>query len=127
MVVELGFKNGTMFYLTTSVLSFLLIPSKTMVLLYIAFFGIYGLIKAQIEFLQNKIPQIILKLVTFNLLLAIIINLTRIVTGIETIISQPPPLRTWTLWLGLQLAFVFYDYTFTVVISYYCRRFHGRI
>jgi len=125
LVIETGFKKGIIFYLATSVLSFLIIPSKAIVLLYIAFFGIYSLIKAQVEILQNKVLQILLKLFTFNLLLAFITYLAKIVTGIESFAIHPT-LPTGALWLGLQLAFLFYDYTFTAVISYYSRHFHGK-
>lgn len=126
MVIETGLKNGTVFYLATSALGFLLIPGKTVVLLYITFFGIYGLLKAKIETLQSKVLELALKLVSFNLALIIVMELTKVIAGFDNI-PESLPLRLGVLWLGLQLAFIFYDYTFTIVISCYYKHLHGKI
>lgn len=66
-----GIMSAVYIYAATSILSFLLIPSKTAVFLYILFFGFYPVIKI----LFDKLPKAlswVLKLITVNISLLLI-------------------------------------------------------
>lgn len=64
-MIELGGYMPFLVYIATSVLSFLLLPNKTVVVMYVLFFGFYPILKKYIE----KTPYIlswVIKFATFN-------------------------------------------------------------
>jgi len=69
-MIELGGNIPLLVYASTSVLSFLLLPNKSVSLIYILFFGFYPIFKRTAE----KLPRLIgwiLKFALFNVLIAI--------------------------------------------------------
>lgn len=126
IIVEAGRVYGLIFYGATSVLGFLLVPDKAIAVLYILFFGIYGLAKAVIEEHATGLFQYILKLIVFNLCFLTIYLFAGLIIDISTVeIKLAFPL--WMIIAGLQAAFLLYDRVFTTVISYYCSHLHGKI
>jgi len=126
IIMEAGLAYGLIFYGATSILGFLLVPDKAMAVLYILFFGIYGLAKAVIEKHAAGLFQYILKLIVFNLCFLAIYLSVGLIIDISTLeIKLPFPV--WIAITGLQAAFLLYDRVFTTVISYYCSRLHGII
>ncbi|HHW01908.1 MAG TPA: hypothetical protein GXX35_03720 [Thermoanaerobacterales bacterium] len=122
VIIEGGLATGLMFYGATSILAFLLVPDKTMPILYISFFGIYGFAKALIEKHITGIFQYILKFIFFNICFFVIYLSAGLIISISmSEIKLPLPL--WIIITALQTAFLFYDRVFTIVISYYCNRF----
>ena len=57
-------------YLSTSILSFILVPDRECMLMYVMFFGFYPIIKSGLEKIKNKPLVIIIKLLIFNALMA---------------------------------------------------------
>lgn len=62
--------TSIMVYGASAILSYVLIPDKTLWLLYTVVFGPYGVVKLFIERRRNTVLEIILKLVYFNLVIA---------------------------------------------------------
>ncbi len=113
VIMEYGFKLGILFYIASSVLSFLVLPNKAQWLIYIFTFGIYGLIKYLVEKDRPFYIDILLKLVYANL---IILSLYFMLKGIIYI-----PINIFTI-LVFQFAFLIYDYVYTLFIDYYKQR-----
>lgn len=113
VIMEYGFKLGILFYIASSVLSFLVLPNKAQWLIYVFTFGIYGLIKYLVEKDRPFYIDILLKLVYANL---IILSLYFMLKGIIYI-----PINIFTI-LVFQFAFLIYDYVYTLFIDYYEQR-----
>ena len=113
VIMEYGFKLGILFYIASSVLSFLVLPNKAQWLIYIFTFGIYGLIKYLVEKDRPFYIDILLKLVYANLS---ILSLYFMIKGIIYI-----PINIFTI-LVFQFAFLIYDYVYTLFIDYYKQR-----
>lgn len=122
IIVELGVNAGWLFYIASSLLSFIIIPDKLALMPYFVFFGNYAVIKCYTERTRFRVIEYILKLVFFNLCLILAVYLAKVVF-LQTIEVKPP----WILVvLGLQIVFVLYDYIFTLVINYYGRRIRSK-
>ncbi|SCJ35944.1 Uncharacterised protein [uncultured Clostridium sp.] len=113
VIMEYGFKLGILFYIASSVLSFLVLSNKAQWLIYIFTFGIYGLIKYLVEKDRPFYIDILIKLVYANL---IILSLYFMLKGIIYI-----PINIFTI-LVFQFAFLIYDYVYTLFIDYYEQR-----
>lgn len=113
VIMEYGFKLGILFYIGSSVLSFLVLPNKAQWLIYVFTFGIYGLIKYLVEKDRSFYIDILIKLVYANL---IILSLYFMLKGIIYI-----PINIFTI-LVFQFAFLIYDYVYTLFIDYYEQR-----
>ena len=120
-IIRTSIKNTILVYIASSVLSFLLVPTN-IAIYYTLFFGVYGIIKYFIEKAKNIPLEILLKLISFNILLGIIYFITK---NLLVVIS--PDLPLWILWLGTQIVFLIYDYALTLAISFFLKRFNKYI
>lgn len=118
-IIRTSLKNTLIIYTASSILSLFLIPIN-IALSYILFFGIYGIIKYYIEKARNLPFELILKLISFNLLLCAIYFAAR------SIIVFPSSLPIWVIILGAQAAFLLYDYALSLIINYFYDRFHKK-
>lgn len=121
VIMEIGIGYGWLFYIASSLLALLLIPMKSIALLYAAIFGIYGIIKGYIEKIHDRWIEVILKLLFFNLSLFILYKIAAAFSPNELNISGQ-----WSvvlLWLAAQAAFLVYDYAYTLFL----RLYHNRI
>jgi hypothetical protein len=117
-IIRTSVKNAILVYISSSILSFMLIPTNIAVY-YTLFFGIYGIFKHLIEKLRNMPLEILLKLISFNMLLGIIYLITK------TFLSFVyPDVSLWLLWLAAQVVFLIYDYALTLAISFFLNRFN---
>ena len=120
-IIRTSIKNTILVYAASSVLSFFLFPTN-IALYYTLFFGVYGIIKYFIEKAKNIPLEILLKLISFNILLAIIYFITK-----SFLVVISPDLPLWILWLGTQIVFLVYDYALTLAISYFLKKFNKYI
>lgn len=119
VVSETSIRGGIVFYAATVLLAFLIIPNKSILLLYAFIFGPYSIIKTIIErFIKNKLIQYILKLLAFNFLMGIGFLLFKeaFFAGIEL-----PDLAWYLILIGAQIMLVLYDYILTLVMRIYER------
>ena len=115
-IIQSSIKVGLVVYGATSLLGILFLPTNIIVA-YIVFFGIYGVIKHFIEKFNNLLKEIVCKLITFNLCLAIGYGILRLLLGNIQIAIHP-----LLLILIAQIAFLIYDYALTLIITFYLNR-----
>lgn len=111
-ILEMGSPYQYLIYVTTSLLSMLLLPDKFSAILYMAFGGIYPMLKQQIE----KLPRVfswILKVVYFNVIL---IGSTLCAKYLFNVNGEE---LTVMLFIVGNAAFTVYDIAMTRLITYY--------
>lgn len=114
-------KSSILVYISSSIIGFFILPMN-IILLYILFFGIYGIIKYFIEKI-NKLPiEIIFKIIFFNIILVLSIFVFNSFVAIE--VTKMPMLL---LFIVAQPVFLIYDYALSLLISFYLDRIHKRI
>lgn len=119
VIVEFGGKSGVLFYLASCLLGFLLTYNKVEIITYIMFFGMYSIIKYCIEVkLENRIVQILIKFIYFNVSLAAMYFIVRLFLTLKIY---------WWMILGVQVLFLIYDYAFTIFINYYIDKISTKI
>ncbi|GAA0701464.1 hypothetical protein GCM10008904_07540 [Paraclostridium ghonii] len=110
VIMEYGGKFGVLFCLASILLSFFIIANKVQWITYVFTFGIYGLIKYLIEKNRNIYLELILKLFFANLVMAGLYIFLKAFVFIS--------LNLFTI-VGFQIAFIVYDYVYTLFIDYY--------
>lgn len=119
-IMRSNVKIGILVYLASSIIGFFLVPLDIMIP-FILYFGIYGLVKFYIEKLRNMPLEIVLKLVFSNIMLFIgYILFTKFVSPIN--IDFP----IWLLIILAQIAFIIFDYALTLIITFYISKFHNK-
>jgi len=123
IILECGVQYAWAGYVVTSLAGFFAVPEKLNVIPYIAFFGIYTLLKYHIESIRKVWIEILLKLCAFNLFLWSAWSLAKALL--------PEPLtRGWGVpaaGVVLQVLFLLYDFLFTLWIRYYTEKIAPRI
>ncbi len=66
-VVEMGKKWALAVFASTSVIGLLLVPNKEAVILYVAFFGYYPILKAILESRKKRLVEYVIKFAVFNI------------------------------------------------------------
>lgn len=120
MIAVLAVIRGSLGYgiltvLATAILSFLLLPSKEVALIYVAFFGPYTIVKNLIERIHWQPVEWILKL----LFCGVITIMLLVVSG--SLLNLVPAMLTKHIWLLLPMilfVFVLYDIAFSKIIAY---------
>ncbi|MBW6409122.1 hypothetical protein [Clostridium weizhouense] len=120
-VIKISLRNAILVYVSSTILSFLILPIKFSIY-YGAFFGIYGIIKYLIEKLNSLFLEIILKLISFNLLLTFSYLLIKALLGLNNI-----NISLFTFIILAQFAFLIFDYALTLIISFYLNRIHKHV
>lgn len=117
-IITTSIKNSFLIYLSTSILSLLLLGIKGGVIVYITFFGCYGFIKLFVERIRNTPIELLLKLLFFNVDLVLIFIFYRVFFANLLNIKLP----IYAAIIMFQLIFLIYDYALTVFIAYINRR-----
>lgn len=114
IIIEFGEKAGWSFYIASAVLSVILIP-RLEVLPFIVFFGLYGLLKLYFERLKSRVFEYILKIVYFNICMALGLVFLKefILAGVE--LKAP----VYIVAALMEIVFVVYDYVYTLFIRFY--------
>lgn len=114
-------KSAIFVYIASSIIGFFILPINIIVL-YILFFGIYGIVKFYIEKI-NKLPlEIFIKILFFNLMLFLSFFIFKAFIAIE--ITKLP---IWMFFIIAQFAFLVFDYALTLLISFYLQRIHTKL
>lgn len=119
-IMRSNIKLGIFVYIASSVIGFLIIPLDIMIP-FILYFGIFGLVKFYIEKLRNMPLEIILKLVFSNIMLFIGYFIFTSFVG-----PIPSKFPLWILLIVAQIAFIIFDYALTLIITFYISKFHKR-
>ncbi|MFR7447097.1 MAG: hypothetical protein ACLUV1_08340 [Evtepia gabavorous] len=114
VVWEFGFRTGALLYLAVALLSLILSPNKEAALFFVLLFGWYPLLRPKLQHLRRKPWRIILKLLLFNLALAVIFALLLFVFVMPDLQAEA---QTWT---GLVLAGMFLLGNVTFCCTTFC-------
>ena len=110
-------------YLVTATAALLLLPEKTLAVIYAAFFGYYPILKLRLERIGNAGLRWILKLAAFNAAMIVLYAAYKTIFSYLVSVSLP----VWILWIAANAAFAAYDYALGQLILYYLRKIAGRI
>lgn len=111
-------KSALLTFISTSIISFILLNDKECVLLYILFFGYYPLIRDKINDIKSKFLSYLLKFITFNAAMVLTQVLCVYVFGIPF----DDMLGKWGIVLFvlcLNLVFVVFDKLYTLLLRLY--------
>ncbi|MDK2800594.1 MAG: hypothetical protein PWQ70_2213 [Clostridiales bacterium] len=118
MVIEFGATSAAITYLSTTLLALFIIPDKLMIIPYFLFFGYYGIVKYFIEKLNNIVLEWVIKILVFNASMYVV-YLIAINILFENIDTRFP---IWITVLLGQIAFIVYDYGYSIATGYYKNR-----
>lgn len=122
-VIECGILSGAACYACSSILAILLLPLKSVAVLYILFFGYYPVIKSLIERLNKRAVEWAFKILVFNAALTAAYLLWRF--GLMPDIN----LGAWlliVLYLAGNALFVLYDTAFSALAGQYVERIYKK-
>ncbi|WP_298653639.1 hypothetical protein [uncultured Eubacterium sp.] len=111
-------KSALLTFISTSIISFILLNDKECVLLYVLFFGYYPLIRDKINDTKPKFLSYLLKFITFNAAMVLTQVLCVYVFGIPF----DDMLGKWGIVLFvlcLNLVFVVFDKLYTLLLKLY--------
>ncbi|WIV11279.1 hypothetical protein [Proteiniborus sp. MB09-C3] len=123
IIIENNIGFAVLVYFSSSILSFIIIPNKAAVLPYAIFFGYYAIVKSLIERINILAVELFIKFMLFNLSIYITYSIvSRALLG-EIIIKLP----AWAVFLLMQLAFIVYDYAFSLGVYFYRNKIRPKI
>lgn len=115
IVIEFKTYFSLITYGAVSILGFIILPNKLIMIPYVIYFGYYGIIKYYIEKINNILVEWIIKIVLFNLF----VYATYIITVNLFISNIDIKLPIWLIILLLQVFFIIYDICYSLAINYY--------
>ncbi len=120
-VIEYGIGAGLSCFAASAVLAAVIIPMKSVALLYALFFGSYPILKSLIERTKNRAAEWALKLLVFNAALTVLYFLWRLgfLAGIE-----PGAAVSAVFYAISNVFFVLYDIAFTRLVQLYISKIH---
>lgn len=117
-IINCDFKTGILIYISSSALSFFIIPINISIM-YGLFFGLYGMIKYFIEKLNNLPLELFIKFIFINLSLILIMFLFKSSLGYE--------ISSLLFLFLLNIAFFVFDYALTLIITFYLSKIHPKL
>lgn len=121
VLIECGVSSSILSFVAVSALGAIVLPQKSLALLYIVFFGYYPLLKSAAEHIPGRPLEWAVKLAVFNL--ACLICWAALRFGFITDFKLPD-IALVILWLGLNVVFVIYDIGLSKLIGLYIQRIH---
>ncbi len=123
VIIEFGAKSGVLFYIASCILGFFLTTNQVEIVTYILFFGMYSIVKYAIEkaaynMKLGTVFEFATKIIYFNIVALCLYFLLREFAIIKLY---------WWLVLVAEVAFVLYDYAFSVFINYYATKIKPKI
>lgn len=113
-VITTNVRNAIVVYMATSLLALVICGAKITIILYIAFFGLYGLVKYYIEMLRKLYLELLLKLLFLNIDLIILFFIYNLF--FPNLLKVTMPL--YIIAAAGQVAFLVFDYILTIFINY---------
>ena len=120
--IEFGKKWALIVYVGVALLSFMLSSDHTAVISFAVFFGYYPILKGVIESLNKKALEWVIKLLVFNVAIAVGVFLTILLFGKEILLMEYSEFGKVGL-LGFigacEVVFVIFDIALTRLISFF--------
>lgn len=104
-------------FVATAILAWLLVPDKSLAVMYTVFFGWYGIVKSFAERGKSRILEWVIKIVVVNA--AFFIG-WYVLTAVLNLPAGK--LHLWVIWTLGQIAFVAYDLFLSFAIGFYHRK-----
>jgi len=118
MIINVDLVSAITLYIATCILSFFIIPAKSVFIAYLIFFGFYGIVKFLCEQLNGFFMRWTFKLASFNVsILIAYFSANLLLTG-EIFVKLPIEV----IWIISQAVFILYDIMYTFFISFYYQR-----
>lgn len=128
IIIEHKIPAGWLFYFTTNLLAYIIVPNKLGILPYTFFFGLYGIIKYYAEKANNSFMEFLIKYFSINICVFSLFFLAKhFFSSTINLNSNQFKYPIWTIILILQLVFFVYDYVYTSVIRYYKTRLRNHL
>ena len=127
VMVEIGAKWAWGSFVTTAILS-LLLCEKEAAVIFVAFFGYYPIIKANIERISLKIVEYLIKFVVFNV--AVVVAYLVIIYVFSIPIENMGQFGQYTLLILLAMGnvvFIIYDFALSTAYHEYMMKFHSKV
>ena len=118
IIINYSPKAGWFFFVASCLLALIVIPDKIGIIPYVAFFGVYGIIKFYIEKLGKRLPEYLLKLLFYNLVLVLGLLFMREFLFESVKFSG----SLWILAVLSEIVFLIYDYVYSLFIGFYTSR-----
>ncbi len=122
-VCEYGARAGILVYVCSGILSFIVVPDISAVWIYIAFFGIYPLVKLIAERVKSRVAGFLLKICFFNLSLSLLLFLFSVTVFDMTILGN----SYFVLFPFATVVFIVFDVGLNQVIAFYLNRISNKI
>ena len=122
-VVETGLVGGVFVFAATSFLGFVLIPNKTVMVLYAVFLGYYPILKSLAERVKSRAIEWVIKLVSVNIAMTVIVFVFSELVFHAEFLNQ----HTVLLYLAVNVVFVIYDFGVSKLIEFYINRISKQI
>ena len=123
IVIEMGYNYAWLSYVSTSILSLVLLPQKTPAIFYMCFMGFYPIIKSYVERIGSGLVRWIVKLITGNAAIGLMFLLMSLFVPNE---FEGGWILALTYALAL-LAFIMYDIALSKLITLYFRMIRERL
>jgi hypothetical protein len=123
--VEIGTPYNWLVWLTTSLITVVIPPSRMIGLLYFLVFGIYPILKGYIE----RAPRVlwyVFKLVFINVILVLLTLGSEFLLGVP-LVAIENKIIVALIYLVMNVAFIVYDMFITVMLRVYLFKFRNRI
>ena len=111
-------------FAVTAALALLLLPDKTLALLYALLPGYYPIVKLRLERRKGRGIRWGLKLGVFHAAALAVWLLARSYAPLSALLTG---MSLWLIWAGALAAFLVYDYVLGQIILYYLRNIAGRV
>ena len=116
IIIEAGIGKALVYYIANGVLAFIVIPDRLIIIPYVVFFGIYGVIKLYIEKINMVYIELALKYIYFNICLVLSYVFVKEFILESINIKGVPFIGVIVL---LEIVFFVFDYVYTMLIGYY--------
>ena len=128
VVIESGYVFAFTTYFVVALMSALFVADKEAALYYIAFLGLYPILKGIFEKIKNKLFQYILKFILFNVCIisAFFISITLLSVPKESFVLFGFYIPWAFLILG-NIVFIVYDVSLTRIISEYVYKWRNKL
>lgn len=128
MKKTLGTSSVVSVYLATSIITFLFVPDKEAVLLYVLFFGYYPIIKSSLDKIKPKALGYFVKLLIFNVSIFVIELLCVKVFGIPFFEDGTFSIAILVGFaLVMNLIFIMYEYILKVYLQIYAKKYEKKV
>ena len=123
-IIETGIKNGILFFAAASILGFIVVPNKLVMIPYIMFFGLYPTVKYFAEKLEKATAQMAVK---FGYFVAVLLTAYFLLFDIFFgSLDLPEWMPVFAVIPAALILFVILDAALTAIINIYFKRVHSK-